>query len=265
MENNGILLYCIANELNNEIFNIIGMDGNGKLYSIENSGLFAIVGNVDLAQYGQEAMAEKGEDVEWLKKKAVMFMDIILKINSLSCIIPMKFLTIFTAEDRVKDIVTENFDLFEHNFERINNKEELSVKIYCDGKKYKEKVMANEITNFEKSLVGKPKGAAFFLKKKFEGELDDKIQSRICNLANEFTDNMKSLASEMKSNKIIAKEITEISIPMILNCAYLVDNDKQEQFLDKIEELKESYEDNGFIIKLSGPWPPFSFCESEEE
>lgn len=261
MEENGILVYCITNELNKDIFKINGMDGNGKLYSIENSGLYAIVSNVDLEQYGEVAMAEKGEDVDWLKEKAVMFMNIILEINALSSIIPMKFLTIFIAEERVKDIITENYELFIHNFSKINNREELSVKIYCDDKKYKENVMGDEIANFEKSLVGKPKGAAFFLKKKFDGELDDKIQSRICNLANEFTENIKSLAIEMKSNKILAKEITEISTPMIINCAFLVDNDKQEQFSEKIDELKVSYEDNGFIIELSGPWPPFSFCE----
>jgi hypothetical protein len=261
VENDGILLFCITNELNNDIFLIHGMDGLGKLYSIENSGLFAIVGNVDLAQYGEEAMAEKGEDIEWLKAKAVMFMDIILKINSLSSMIPMKFLTIFTAEERVKNIITENYELFVHNFEKINKREELSVKMYCDEKKYKEKVMGDEIVNFEKSLVGKPKGAAFFLKKKFDGELEDKIQSRICDLANEFAENLKSFAAEMRSNKILAKEITEISTPMILNCAFLVDIDKQEQFATKIDELKGYYESNGFMIELSGPWPPFSFCE----
>ena len=257
----GILLYCITNDLNKGIFDISGMDGKGKLYGIESAGLYAVVGDVALEEYGEEAMAEKGEDVEWLKEKAVMFMNIILKLHTLSDIIPMKFLTIFTSLERVKNVINENLEIFLHNFEKIQNREELSVKIYCDAKKYKDKMMGAEIANFEKSLAGKPKGAAFFLKKKFDSELDDRVSSRICNIADSFTEGLKDFAAEMKSNKLLAKEITEIPTPMILNCAFLIDNEKQELFNEKIEELKNEYEDSGFMIDLSGPWPPFSFCE----
>jgi len=173
----------------------------------------------------------------------------------------MKFLTIFNSEKRVNDIIIENSEQFLHNFKRIKDREELSVKIYCDEKKYKEKVMGEEIKKFEESIVGKPKGAAFFLKKKFDTELEDKIQSRIYGIANQVRDNISSLATEVKSNKILAQEITGISIPMILNSAFLVDHIKEELFSEKIDELRIDYESNGFLIELTGPWPPFSFCE----
>lgn len=261
MDNKGILLYCIANEVASNIFEINGLDDIVKLYSIENSGLFAIVSEVSLEEYGEETMSEKGEDIEWLKEKAVIFMDIILKINSISNIIPMKFLTIFTSEERVKNVISENYEQIIHNFNKIKDREELSFKIYCDEKKYKEKVMGEEIRIFEDSLIGKPKGAAFFLKKKFDGELDDKIQNRICSMANSLTDAISSLAVDRKTNKLLAKEITGISTPMILNCAFLVENDNQDLFMTKIDELKADYENCGFTIELSGPWPPFSFCE----
>ncbi|MGB8454956.1 MAG: GvpL/GvpF family gas vesicle protein [Anaerocolumna sp.] len=261
MENKGILVYCIAKELDESISEIAGLDGINKLYAVENQELYAIVSDVDLEEYGEENMAEKGEDIEWLKEKATIFMDVILKINSLASIIPMKFLTIFTSEERVKGIISDNIDQFLHNFEKIKNREELSVKIYCDDKTYKEKVMGEEISKFEKTLIGKPKGAAFFLKKKFDSELDDKIQNKICDMANRFADGISKFAVEMKSNNILAKEITGITVPMILNGAYLVNNDQSAEFTAAIDEQKGEYEDNGFIIELSGPWPPFSFYD----
>lgn len=261
MDQKGILLYCITNMLDERICEISGMNKANQLYSIEHSGFYAIVSDVSLEEYGEEAMAEKAEDIDWLKEKAVVFMDIILKINSICSIIPMKFLTIFTTEDRVKNVISENHEQFLHNFNKIKDREELSLKIYCDDKKYKNKVMGEEIKKFEESLIGKPKGATFFLKKKFEGELDDKIQSRIYNVANQIADHINSLAVEMKTNKLLAKEITGITEQMILNCAFLIDSDKQTQISESIDELKGDYEDNGFMIELSGPWPPFSFCE----
>lgn len=261
MENKGILVYCITDKCDDSINEIVGMDGINKLYYIMSNDLYAITSDVDLEEYGEDSMAEKSEDVEWLKEKATIFMDIILKTSVTSSIIPMKFLTIFTSCDRVKSIINDNLDQFLHNFEIIKNREELSVKIYCDDKVYKENIMGDEIRKFEQTLVGKPKGAAFFLKKKFEGELDDKISNRICDAANSFANKISNYAVEMKSNKTLAKEISGVDIPMILNCAYLVDRDQKEKMSTRIDELTEEYEKDGFRIEFSGPWPPYNFCE----
>ncbi len=261
MEIGGILLYGIADEQDNSILEISGMDEKQKLYYIEHSGLYAIVSNVSLVEYGEEAMAEKSEDIDWLKEKAVIFMDIILKINTLTRIIPMKFLTIFNSSERVKEIIEENREMFQTNLAKIKNRKELSLKIYCDDKIYKEKTMAEEVKKFEEGLKGKPKGAAFFLKKKFDGELDDKIQNRIYDLSNKMAESVMDFVVEKKVNKLLAKEITGITTPMILNYAYLVDSEKEELLAGKVEELKHKYGSCGFMIELSGPWPPYSFCE----
>jgi hypothetical protein len=242
------------------IAEIEGMCKGENLRAVENGGLFAVVSNVDLGEYGEENMAEKGEDIEWLKEKASVFMDIMLKIMSVTQIVPMKFLTIFLTEGRVKDIIAERFEHFQEIFGKIRGRRELSVKIYCDSRRYKESAVAEEIDRFEKSLAGKPKGAAFFLRKKFESELDEKIQDRICRICNSFAEELKDLAAEMKPNKILAKEITGIETPMIINCAYLVEDDRTDVFMDRIQCFGREHEESGFMAEATGPWPPYSFC-----
>jgi hypothetical protein len=261
MESNGILVYCVADKYDESLNELAGMDENGRLYAVSSQNLFAIVSDISLTEYGEENMAEKGEDIEWLKEKAQLFMDIILKINATSSIVPMKFLTIFTNEDRVKGIIDDNIEKFTDAFEKIDGREELSVKVYCDEKIYKEKMMGEEIENFEKSLVGKPKGAAFFLKKKFEGELNDKLQDKIYKIANGFAEELKKHSVDMKSNKVLAKEITGIDMPMVLNCAFLVDTTQKESFTATVDDLTHRHENSGFEFEFSGPWPPYNFCK----
>lgn len=261
MGNQGILVYCIADKLDRGIAEIVGIDGKRKLYAEESEGLFAISSDIDLGEYGEEAMAEKGEDINWLREKATVFMNIILQTSSFTDIIPMKFLTIFKTADRVKRIISDNMQVFTENLKKIKNKKELSVKIYCDDQIYKTSIMAQEMADFEKTLVGKPKGATFFLKKKYESELRDKIHEKIYAAANLMTERLDGISSDFKQNKILAKEITGIETPMIQNCAFLVDTDKKEQFESSVRELSEEYEKNGFTIDMSGPWPPYSFCE----
>ncbi|OGO93627.1 MAG: hypothetical protein A2Y17_00780 [Clostridiales bacterium GWF2_38_85] len=258
--NTGILVYCIANTIDENTFNIYGLDGINKLYLINNENLYAIVSDVDLDEYSEEKMAGKGEDINWLKEKATDFMNVILEINSVIDIIPMKFLTIFTDSEHVKNMISDNSKLFAETFVKIIGNEEMSVKIYCDLKKYKDSCMDEEIKNFEKILVGKSKGAAFFLKKKFESELDDKIQAKVYKIVNGIIDKVSAVAAETKSNKILAKEITGINIPMISNYAFLIKKENKELFKEQIDVSISDYEKSGLTIEMTGPWPPYSFC-----
>lgn len=260
MDNTGILVYCITDRNDEKICNIRGMDGKGRLYAIENEGLFVIVSDIGLDEYGEEEMASKGEDVNWLKEKAAAFMDIILQVTAFTDIIPMKFLTIFKTEERVRSIITDNLAQFQEDFMKIKGRKELSLKIYCDDKKYKESTVAQDVEEFEKTLAGKAKGAAFFLRKKFDTELNDKIQSRICTAANSMIDSLKAECVDTKINKLLARELTGVDLPMIQNCSFLVDNKNEESFRNTVGKLADEYSTKGFMLNLSGPWPPYSFC-----
>lgn len=260
MENTGILIYCIIQGFDERISEIKGLDESSRLYAIRSGSLTAIVSDVMLEEYGEDKMAENGEDIEWLKEKATMFMDVILKVMDIASVIPMKFLTIFLSEERVIEIIKENHDDFQATFKKISSYDEFGVKIYCDERKYKESVLSDEIRDFENTLTGKPKGAAFFLKKKFETELDEKIRNRICGISSQFAEKLSTLTSDMKINKNLVKEITGIEIPMILNCAFLVKSDQKESFASRIEEFKRDFGSSGFYVDLTGPWPPYSFC-----
>lgn len=257
----GVLLYCIADAFDIKIKEIDGMDEHSKLYVIPHKSLYAVVSNVNLEEYGEENIKVKGEDVEWLKEKAEKFMDIMLSINETSNIIPMKFLTIFITEERVQNVIEENYEGFMNNFEKISGCEEFSLKIYCDTKLFKNRFMKEEIEKYEKTISEKPKGAAFFLRKKFDSELDNKVEKKFFTMANSMISNTQKFATDMKSNKLLAKEITGISLTMISNCAFLINLKNKKDFIEYTTSLKLTYEEGGFIFECSGPWPPYNFID----
>ncbi|ONH50784.1 gas vesicle protein GvpFL [Frankia sp. CcI49] len=45
----------------------------------------------------------------------------------------------------------------------------------------------------------------------------------------------------------------------ILDCAYLVDRDEEEEFLDAAERLAPPLAEVGYAAVVTGPWPPYSF------
>lgn len=260
VENTGILLYGITNKYNAELYQIKGLDEDYVLFLVEKSGLYGVVSEVTLQEYNEENINTKSEDIDWLTDKANRFMNIILSVNKDTAVIPMKFLTILNNISRVEEILEQNGDKFGKTLKKLNNKEEFSVKIYCNYKIFKDTYMKEELKKFEESLRGKPKGSVFFLRKKFDSELNGKVQSNIYKIANSMVDDTAPYYVEMKSNKLLAKEITGIQDKMILNCAFLIDKRQKEVFNSYIHELIEKYSNIGFTLQFTGPWPPYNFC-----
>jgi len=265
LSDTGVLLYCISNVENPKGDEISGLDENYSIFSIEDQGIYGIVSEVSQQEYGEENFHSKGEDVEWLTEKARKYMDIILAVSRNATVIPMKFITIFKSIDRVKEIIRENMDLFTDKLNMLVGKEEHSIKIYCNEKVFKQTSMEDEIKAFEESIVGKPKGTAFFLRKKFDQELKEIVQEKVCKVANSMIDGASTLFEGMKSNKLLAKEMTGVQDKMILNIALLLQIDQKEELYRYIHTVKEHHEKNGFSVQISGPWPPFSFCSINRE
>ena len=48
---------------------------------------------------------------------------------------------------------------------------------------------------------------------------------------------------------------------MVLNAAYLISNEKIEEFNKEAERLKQEIQSEGFSLEYSGPWPAYNFTK----
>src|SRR2546428_384732 len=67
----------------------------------------------------------------------------------------------------------------------------------------------------------------------------------------EIYDELQGAAIASRSNKVIGDK-------MIMNAAFLVARDKQDQFDQKVHEIGKRYEGR-LSFKYTGPWPPYNF------
>ena len=49
----------------------------------------------------------------------------------------------------------------------------------------------------------------------------------------------------------------------ILNLAVLADTAVLDQFRDTVDDLSRISMLDGFVLEVTGPWPPYSFCDEE--
>jgi len=48
---------------------------------------------------------------------------------------------------------------------------------------------------------------------------------------------------------------------MVLNAAYLISDEKVDEFNKEAERMKQEIQEKGFCFEYSGPWPAYNFTK----
>ncbi|MFH1460994.1 MAG: GvpL/GvpF family gas vesicle protein [Patescibacteria group bacterium] len=238
--------------------------GGGKVFSISYKDIEAIVSEVSLKEFGSSEIQRKAtESLEWIKDKVLMHEKVIetAMSNSDGLIIPMKFGTIFKNRESLAGSLKKDYLKFNNLFENLNGKAEYSVKVYL-----KSKLLENEIRKSSptikrrlEELKSLPAGRQYFLEEEINEMVKREARNSVNNYTPLFLEKLKRLAEELKENRILGKELTQRSDPMIFNGAILVKKAKVDKFQGEMQKLQAEYEKIGFIFESSGPWPPYNF------
>jgi hypothetical protein len=263
MNNTLIYVYCLVNsppDLSPESVN------NG-LEAIQLDDFYVIVKHVSELDFSEENFQNHLSDLSWLEANAREHVEVINLIMLNHAVIPFKFGTIFQAEAGVKKFISDYTDSLKENFFYVGDKEEWSVKIYCNRKLLCHQIdeISQEAAALEKQIMESSPGKAYLLKRKkidlIENEMD-----RICKIyGQEYFDELKALSESTNLNNLLPKEYTGREDTMILNGTFLVSKNIVASLKNTVEILAKKDENFGFLLEISGPWPPFSFVNIKEK
>ncbi len=266
-----IYLYCIREKTENVSFSTKGIDGKGEVFSLPYRELEAVVSKVPLEEFGSEEVQKKAqEDLKWIKEKAVTHAKIIeeamRKDDKILSLIPMRFGTIFKEEARLEETLNKNYSKIKEVLERIQGKEEWSVKAYLkDRKKFEDAIKEkNEaIKEKEKEIADLDEGMAFFMEEELKEVTSKEADKELNNIVETLFESLKKHAVGSVKSRILEKELTGRREPMVLNAAYLILEEKIEAFKKEVENLNQEMQAKGFCLEYSGPWPAYNFTPLE--
>ena len=266
----GLYLYCIRDKtVGDNIFSIKGIDGNGEVFILSYSEFEAVVSGVSLQEFESEAIQIKAqEDLNWIKEKAVIHERVIeqamIKDNKNLSLIPMGFGTIFKEESSLKETLDKNHEKIKQVLDNIRGKQEWGLKVYLNDKKILEKNIKEKsevIKEKEREIASLPEGMAFFMEEDLKEIIDKEMNNELNILMDVLFEVLRKHAVDSSRNKILEKELTGISKPMVLNAAYLISGEKIEEFNNEAERLKQEIKAEGFSLEYSGPWPAYNFTK----
>jgi hypothetical protein len=220
----------------------MGIGGRGdELYSICFNDIAAVVSNSPIIRYRvsrENTLAHEKAIEEVMKEHAVL---------------PVRFATIAEDEEKVKKILEKEYSKFKDLLNSMKDKKELGLKAI-----FKEDVIYKDILEKYKGIrILKEKVAALpsektYFKRAEIGEMVEAALQREKEIyKKDILNTLSALAVEVKINS----SYWEL---MIINAAFLVENYKEAEFDQKVNEFEAKYSSN-MKFKYIGKVPPFNF------
>ncbi len=263
----GLYLYCIREKTDTPCFSTRGIDGKGEVFTIVYREVEAVVSKISLEEFASEEIQKKAqEDLNWIKEKAVTHERVIEEAmrenDKILSLIPMRFGTIFKERARLEETLNKDYLKIREVLDRIRGKQEWSVKVYLKEREKFEQVIKEKnetIKEKEKEIASLPEGMAFFMEEELKDVISKEVEKELNNIVEVLFEGLGKQAVASVKCKILGKELTGRREPMVLNAAYLISEEKIEDFKKAAEALNQQIQANGFCLEYSGPWPAYNF------
>lgn len=250
----GRYIYCVIEGQEQTSFGKIGIDDN-EVYIVPYRDICAVVHNCPPEPY-------KSEDAEMIKDWAMKHQDVVdYAWRRSSSVLPLGFDTIIkgsgslSADENLKKWLEEDYEKLKDKLVRFRDKVEVGVQIFWDPK-----IMAQQITDtseeirlLKEEMKTKPKGMAYFYEQKLQGALKKEMEKKADEYFKNFYERIKKHACDIH----IEKAKREKDMQMLMNLSVLIKNDKLETLGRELGEIKEM---QGFSVRFTGPWPPYTFA-----
>ena len=166
-------------------------------------------------------------------------------------LIPMRF-GVIANEEEIIGILQKNYNEFIRLFKKLTNRLELGLKIFWTEESFKNEIEDQDVRELKDKLIK-------------QVNLTEIELAAIGQLVHEKIENKRSEYTDLIFNKLdklsLESKLNNAHIPkMILNSAFLIDENKKETFDKIIDELSDKYKDT-LVFKYTGPWPPYNFID----
>ncbi len=251
----GRYVYGIA--LGKEVVRLgkIGIDDN-EVYTLPYKDLCAVVHDCPPEPY-------QSQDDETVKGWVRVHQSVLDEAKErFGTIIPLGFDTILQPQDDttppdqvVKDWIKEDYERLHTVMEKIRGKDEYGVQVSYEPKVARELIAEQneEIKKIKEEMATKSPGMAYMYKQKLENVVKAEMDKLADEWFKDFYDRIKGHTDDIVVEK--TKKMDKDKV-MLLNLSCLMARGNVDSLGEELEKIDNM---EGFSVRFTGPWPPYSF------
>lgn len=256
MTEQGIYVYAVSRDFPQHALEQMCGIGGAPVRIIVHQGLTALVSNVDLAEFGEEALRRNLEDLGWLESAARAHNTVVAGAATLAVTVPMRLLTVYRSDERVQETLRKWNKEFTEALSRITGRTEWGAKAYADLKEF----MTSGTTAEGVTTAGP--GTSYLQRRRAERHTEEEARRAAMGYADEIDARLSDIAATRYLHPPQNPQLSGHEGWMILNASYLVDDSRAEEFHATVSLLVQLHP--GISLELSGPWAPYSFATEDE-
>ncbi len=245
---------------------VAGVDPRFTIRIVEQAGLAAIVSEVALEEFGEGAHGDSA-GLAWLEEKARAHEEVVHRALRRGAVLPMRFGTIVGSDEDVRGLLERDTSVFADLLRRVDGKNEWGVK----GLVFREQVArwvearSPDAAALHRDAEEASGGRSYFARKQLERLLDAEVRRTVAACVDDAHERIAACASAARLNPPQQREVSGRAGETVLNGAYLVPREREDEFRTVVAELGREYADVGLTFLLTGPWPPYNFVQAATE
>ncbi|MBL7173977.1 MAG: GvpL/GvpF family gas vesicle protein [Desulfobacteraceae bacterium] len=252
---NGRYLYCIVEGSEIATFGKIGIEGN-DVYTIPYKDLSAVVHNCPAEPY-------QSEDEDVVKRWAIAHQKVVdAAWERFGIVLPMGFDTIIRGnavvdpEENMKAWLKEDYENLKAKMDKVRAKAEYGVQVFWDSNVMAQKITGEsvEIKKIDKEIKSKSRGLAYMYRQKLKDLLKKEMENQADRYFKDFFEKIKPYADDLRVEK--TRKTEDKNMQMLMNLSCLLPKDGSQGLGDELEKIDAL---EGFSVRYTGPWPPYSF------
>jgi hypothetical protein len=211
------------------------------------------VADAPLSRYGEEPINRRLSDLNWVSRAAIAHEAVIESFIAAPAVLPMKLFTIFENDSRVLEHLRVERRRIDRVLRRVVNHEEWGVRLVLQT--------GNRTSKDVRPRKGEPirSGALYLSMKKSRRDQAARLAQGVQRTTAELYDRLDADAT--RSTRRGVSELPANAAPLLLDAAFLVQRSRSARFRARLAREARRLEPEGYLLTLSGPWPPYSFIQ----
>jgi hypothetical protein len=243
-----IWAYAVAAEISpDRLAGLAGVAGQ-PVRVVTGAGLAAAVSTVSLAEFGEQPLRQRMEDLAWLEETARAHHRVIEALAR--PVLPLRLATIYHDDGNVAGLLAQRQAELAAALDQMTGRAEWGVKLFA---------AQHAAAPDTPEPPGAGPGAAYLRRRRHQLSAQEQARQADAAMAEEVHAELCGIAAAAQLRPAQAAELTgEAShTTMLLNATYLVDDAAAARFAAAVRGLGQRH---GVPIELTGPWPPYSFA-----
>ena len=255
-EHLGTWVYCVTRQLRDEHLALLTGVDREPVRSVKGPDLAAVVGSVDLQEFGEEPLRRNLENLSWLDNCARSHHRVIQAVARSGPVVPMRLAVVFHDDTRVGTMLEERTDDLASALSRIDGRAEWGVKAFSDAG------ASEEGSDTASDELDRGPGTAYLRRRRAQLSAHERARNAAAMGAEAVHKALSAISDAASRHPPQDERLRGDPSWMILNGAYLVEDNRVDQFVETARALDDEHP--GLRLELTGPWPPYSFATVEE-